>query len=82
MKLEAVLARVLELGTWIASATIALGLVARDDRVVIAGIAGLLALPPLRVLIMLAAFARARDVRAASVALLVLGVLALGLALG
>jgi uncharacterized membrane protein len=80
--LERVLAVVLGWGTWLASAVIAAGLVLGDMRVTAGGVASLIALPVVRVAIMLGAFARARDGRAAAIAALVLVVLAAGFAAG
>ncbi|HET9621618.1 MAG TPA: DUF1634 domain-containing protein [Kofleriaceae bacterium] len=80
--LEKVLARVLGVGTALASALIGLGIVAGVPRLVTAGIAAIIALPAIRVAIMLGAFVRARDGRAAAIALAVLAILALGVLVG
>jgi uncharacterized membrane protein len=82
MTLERVLARVLGLGTALASALIAIGIVAGVPRLVSAGIAAIIALPAVRVAIMLGAFVRARDGRTAAVALAVLAILGLGVLVG
>jgi hypothetical protein len=79
---ESILARVLEIGTWGASAVIAVGLIAQSTALITGGIAGLLVLPAIRVAILVAAFARQRDLRATAVAASVLAILALGLVLG
>ena len=81
MKLDDTLARLFDVVTWAATAVIALGLVARSTPVVVAGIAGIVALPAAGLLVMLASFARERDWRAVLIALLVLAVLAAGAAL-
>jgi len=80
--LERILARVFALGTWSACVTIAVGLGVFDVRLVKIGIAMFIALPVVRVVVMLGAFVRARDYRIAAVAAVVLLVLAAGLALG
>jgi uncharacterized membrane protein len=82
MTLESVLARVLEIGTWGASAVIAAGILAHSTELITGGIAGLLVLPAIRVAILVGAFARQRDLRAAAIAACVLAILALGLVLG
>ena len=80
--LETVLARVLGVGTAIASALIALGLVAGLPAVSSAGIVAIIALPALRVAIMAVAYLRVRDGRGAAIALAVLAILALGVLVG
>jgi uncharacterized membrane protein len=80
--LERILARGFALGTWSACVTIAVGLGLFDVRVVKIGIAMFIALPVVRIAVMLGAFVRARDYRIAAVAAAVLFVLAAGLALG
>jgi uncharacterized membrane protein len=80
--LERRLARLFTLGTWTGSATIALGLWLSRPGVMNLGIAMFLALPVVRVFLMLGAYLRARDYRIAAVALLVLVILAAGLAIG
>jgi uncharacterized membrane protein len=93
--LENLLARMLSCGTWISTATIAVGFTmvftgrpsaATADiaamRVVGAGIALLIMLPILRVTIMVAAFVRQRDYRFSAFAGAVLVIILLGFALG
>lgn len=82
MTLERLVAALLWWGTLGASSTIALGLVLHDLRVVSAGIVAFIALPAARVAIMVFAFARARDARAAAIATGVLLVLVAGFVLG
>lgn len=81
MRLDDTLARLFDVVTWSATAVIALGLVASSTPVVVAGIAAIVALPAAGLLVMLASFARERDLRGALIALLVLAVLAAGVAL-
>jgi uncharacterized membrane protein len=77
------LASLLDAGTWLGSATVAIGLaMTPGTRIVLAGIGIFLALPVLRVAAMLIAFARRRDYRPALVAGLVLAVIAAGIAFG
>jgi uncharacterized membrane protein len=81
--LERRLAGVLRAGTWIASAVIAVGLVLPSGTsVVTAGIALFIALPVLRVTLMLVEFLRQRDYRIGVIAALVLAVIVLGIAVG
>jgi len=82
MTLETVLARVLGIGTAIASALIAVGIVAGVPSLITAGIAAIIALPALRVTLMVIAYVRARDGRTAAIALAVLAILALGVVVG
>jgi uncharacterized membrane protein len=94
-KLEHLLAIVLHYGTWLASGVIALGLALALLRgspdaktlvsgmpVVTAGIALLIALPVLRVTLMLIVFVIERDYRFGAIAALVLMIICLGFALG
>ena len=82
MTLETVLARVLGIGTAIASALIAVGIVAGVPPMITAGIAAIIALPALRVTLMVIAYVRARDGQTAAIALAVLAILALGVVVG
>jgi uncharacterized membrane protein len=76
-------ASLLHVGTWLASAVIAVGLVLPAGAgVVTAGIALFVALPIARVIVMLVHFLRGRDHRIAVVAALVLTVILLGIVLG
>jgi uncharacterized membrane protein len=96
-RLEWLLAGVLHYGTWLASATIAVGLALswigphagahqpaawQNMRIVTAGVALFILLPVLRVVVMLIVFLRARDYRFGIVAGLVLVIICLGFALG
>ncbi len=86
-ELERVIAKVLDRGTWIASGIITLGLALElvgwpGMRIVIGGITIFIALPVLRVIIMLIVFVRERDYRFGVIAALVLVIIALGAALG
>ena len=86
-ELERLIAKVLDRGTWIASGIITLGLALEvagwpGMRVVIVGITIFIALPVLRVFIMLIIFVRERDYRFSIIAALVLMIIALGAALG
>lgn len=78
MTVERRLATLLQAGTWLATAVIALGLIGDAASWVTAGIAGLIALPAVRVAVMLGAFARARDYRFAAIAAVVLLAIAAG----
>jgi uncharacterized membrane protein len=95
--LERLLAQVLQYGTWLASATIAVGLVlalmvSRPDarsagflsstRVVETGIILFILLPVFRVFLMLLVFLKERDYRFSAIAGLVLLILALGFIVG
>ena len=88
MKLESVLAYVLQYGTWCASAVIGLGLAwpwlsAHDGtKIVTAGVALFILLPVLRVLIMCLVFLKERDYRFSVIAALVLIILAAGVIVG
>jgi uncharacterized protein DUF1634 len=95
--LEGLLARVLQYGTWLASAVIAIGLaIAPIDshfglctagflastRIISAGIVLFILLPVLRVFLMLLVFLKERDYRFSAIAGLVLLILALGFVVG
>jgi hypothetical protein len=91
--LHRLLARLLERGTWTASAVIAVGCglwLARPglrgplsgSSVVAGGVALFILLPVARVALLLVVYVRARDRRLAGVAALVLAILAAGLAVG
>jgi uncharacterized membrane protein len=76
-------ALVLGAGTWIASAVIAVGLIVPAGTAIVnAGVALFIALPIVRVAVMLVEFLRGRDYRIAIIAALVLAVILLGIALG
>jgi uncharacterized membrane protein len=86
-KLERLLARVLDQGTWLASGIIGAGwLLAaagwRSVALIDGGIALFLLLPVLRVAIMLVVFVRERDYRFGLIAALVLSIIVLGAWLG
>ncbi len=86
-RLERILARVLDQGTWLASGIIAVGWILaasgwRTVGVVNAGVALFLLLPVLRVLIMLVVFLRERDYRFGAITALVLSIIVLGALLG
>ena len=93
-ELDALLATVLLRGTWLGSSIIALGLAlpmtgwsgASSARIctefTTAGIALLIALPVLRVLLMLMVFIRERDLRFSAIAMIVLAIILLGSVLG
>jgi uncharacterized membrane protein len=81
VKLETVLARLLAIGTVVATLAIAAGLCG-VPHLLVAGIGCMIALPAARVAVMFVAFAWARDRNIAAVALLVLAILALGLYVG
>jgi uncharacterized membrane protein len=85
--LERLLARVLDQGTWLASAIIGVGwlLAAAGSKSVVlidSGIALFLLLPVLRVVIMLVVFVRQRDYRFGIIAGVVLSIIVLGALLG
>lgn len=94
--LESLLARVLSVGTWLATFVIALGLAlpllgghggspdmtSASTRIVTVGIALFILLPVLRVLLMVIVFIRERDYRFAAIAALVLAIIIFGFALG
>jgi uncharacterized membrane protein len=76
-------ALVLGAGTWLASALIAIGLaLASGAAIVNAGVAVFIALPILRVVVMLIEFVRRRDYRIAMISASVLVVILLGIVLG
>jgi uncharacterized membrane protein len=84
---EGLLAGLLRYGTWLASGVIGSGLAMSlvgpcGTQVVAAGVVLFIALPVLRVLVMLAMFLRDRDYRLALVAAMVLMTIVAGLALG
>jgi hypothetical protein len=96
-QLELLLAGMLHLGTWLASAVIGLGLalalldsrfsapklaILRDMRIATIGIALLILLPVVRVIVMLIVYLRHRDYRSSAIALLVLTIILLGFAVG
>lgn len=81
MTLETVLARLLAIGTAVATLAMAIGLCG-VPHLVVAGIACMIALPAMRVAVMALAFARAGDFRIAAIALCVLAILAAGAYLG
>jgi hypothetical protein len=92
-RLEELLAGVLNSGTWLASAVIAVGLAMPlfdhsaaqgvwGTRVVAAGIGLFILLPIVRVILMLIAFLRRRDYRFGAAAALVLTIILAGMALG
>ncbi len=95
--LEQLLAGTLQYGTWLASATIGLGLtlaligprfsaarltILRDIRIATIGIALLILLPVVRVIVMLFVFLRERDYHLSAIALMVLTIILLGFAVG
>ena len=86
-KTEGLLAGLLRYGTWLASAVIGLGLALSlvglsGAQVVAVGVVLFIALPVLRVLVLLAVFLRDRDYRLAIVAALVLMTFVAGFAIG
>ncbi len=89
-RLEPLLARMLTLGTWLATAIILLGIGlkliggagAAGVALVTAGIVIFLLLPVLRVLLMLLVFVGDGDYRFGAIAALVLAIIGLGAALG
>jgi hypothetical protein len=96
-QLEWLLAGMLHLGTWLASAAIGLGLalalldsrfsapklaIRRDMRIASIGIALLILLPVVRVIVMLIVYLRHRDYRFSAIALVVLTIILLGFAVG
>jgi uncharacterized membrane protein len=81
MKLETFIARLLSLGTALACALTTAGLAFGDKRTIVAGIACFIALPILRVMVLVVAFAIERDARFVAVGSLVLGVIGLGVVL-
>ena len=86
-RLEKRLATMLNAGTWLASIIIGVGLAAillgtDGTTIVAAGVAVFLCLPVLRVILMLAAFLRARDAPFVAAATLVLAIIAISVAVG
>jgi len=86
-RLESLLAGLLRYGTWLASAVTGAGLAmslagVEGTDVVAAGVALLIALPVLRVLVMLGAFILNRDYRLVIVAAVVLMIILAGLVIG
>jgi uncharacterized membrane protein len=80
---ERAVAALLVYGTWLASVVMAAGLIARSAAITTAGIALLVALPVLRVLVLVVAFARHPGQRRfAAVAVLVAAIIGVGLAIG
>ena len=82
-ELENLLAHLLDKGTWLASAVIAVGLLltgagAPGMSVVRAGIALFIGLPVLRVMVMMAVFWRERDYRFGAIALVILLIIGVG----
>lgn len=85
--LERLLARVLDHGTWLASAIVAAGWLLeaggwRSASLINSGVALFLLLPVMRVLIMLVVFVRERDYRFGIIAGVVLSIIVLGALLG
>ena len=83
--LEHLLAAVLQVGVWIGSALIALGMCCASllsSHMVTAGIALLILLPVLRVTLMCLAFYRQRDLPFSALALCVLAIITLAAFLG
>ena len=92
--LDELLAKVLLRGTWLGSCVIALGLALPltggagasfamiCTGITTAGIGLLIALPVLRVVLMLIVFVRERDLRFSAIAMLVLAIILLGSVLG
>ncbi len=86
-ELEHLIAQVLDRGTWLASGIITVGLLSSlvgwpSMGIVIGGIALLIALPVIRVLLMLIVFVRERDHYFGAIALLVLTIIVLSALLG
>lgn len=80
--LEARLARLLSIGTWLASAVIAAGLLGGGSSAVTIGVALFILLPVARLLLLLWTFLRERDYRFGALAAFVLAVITLGVVLG
>jgi uncharacterized membrane protein len=81
--LESRVAVVLSVGTWLASGVIALGLALPSGAPVVAtGIALFIALPVLRVIVMMVEFLRRGDYRIGMIAALVLAIILVATALG
>ena len=91
-RLESLLAGVLNVGNWLASTVIAIGIglslfyrgtpFPKGSQVMTAGIGLLILLPIVRVVIMLIVFAKERDYKFAAAAALVLLILFAGFAIG
>jgi uncharacterized membrane protein len=89
-RLEVLLAALLQYGTWLASGITALGLAMAffeglnqfSAGIVMAGIASFIALPVLRVILMLIVFVTERDYRFVAISAIVLMVILMGFALG
>jgi uncharacterized membrane protein len=87
-RLEHWLANLLHYGTWIATGTIAVGLVLAlrthggGAAVMTAGIALFILLPIMRLILMLGVFLHQRDYRFGAIAALVLAIVATGLLVG
>jgi uncharacterized membrane protein len=81
MKLEGIVARQLSIGTAVACILMTLGLALPNERAVVAGITCLVALPVLRVAILVIAFARQLDGRFVALGLAVLAIIGFGAAL-
>lgn len=79
---ERTIAGLLWIGTWIASAALAAGLLLASDLLMRGGVALFILLPVLRVLLMLVQFLGRRDRLHAAIALLVLVMIGAGMALG
>jgi uncharacterized membrane protein len=82
MKIETVIARVLSVGTALSCTIMTIGLVVGDQRTAVVGIACLIALPVLRVAILVVAFAKRCDMRLVAAGLTVLAIIGLGIAIG
>jgi uncharacterized membrane protein len=83
LALDRRVAVVLRAGTWLASAVIGVGLVLPSGApVVTTGIALFVALPVVRVIVVLVDLLRQRDYRIAMIAALVLVIIVLGIVLG
>ncbi|HEY4012484.1 MAG TPA: DUF1634 domain-containing protein [Polyangiaceae bacterium] len=81
--LERRIAALLHVGTWTASAVITVGMVMpRGAWVVSGGIALFIALPILRVVVASVELLRRRDFRVGAISVLVLAIIALGIAVG
>jgi Protein of unknown function (DUF1634) len=85
-ELNQLLATVLHRGTWLGWSVIAIGfflpIAGWSGAIVTAGIALLIALPVLRVFLMLVVFVRERDFLFSAIAMLVLAIILLGSVLG
>jgi uncharacterized membrane protein len=79
--LESLIARLLSAGTAVACALMTAGLVLSAPPLIVAGIACLVALPVVRVGVLIVAFARQRDARFALAGSIALAIIALGVAL-